>query len=229
MPAPWPAIRRPGLVVCEGRDDERFLVTMLNHLRIRAVCVEYVDGESQFRGHFRALRTRTGFDVLRAIAVIRDADTDSEQKFRQTCSLLRDFGYPVPSAPSELASGRLPASEAGTTGQDGTVGILVLPTSRPAGALEDLCIEAIRGDPSLPCVDDFLACVVSKAGIAWRDQHVSKARLNVWLGSRPDPRRSLRDALSANRFPLDSEAFTPVREFLTRLAAAAGEVELRGE
>ena len=68
-PEPRPIIR-PGLIVCEGDDDERLLVTMLNYLKIESIWIERVDGESMFRKYIRILRARPGFAGLRALAVV---------------------------------------------------------------------------------------------------------------------------------------------------------------
>jgi hypothetical protein len=221
MPAELAAISRPGLIVCEGPDDERFLRTLLVHLNIQSIWVEHVEGESQFRRYVGRLRTRTGFELLRVFAIVRDADTDAGTKFSHACSLLRDFRYPIPVAPLQIASGPLPALESNAIGSVGSIAIMILPIGRTSGALEDVCLEAIRGDLSLPCVDEFLDCVASNGAITWLEQYRSKARLNVWLGSRGDPRHRLRDAISAGMFPLDHGAFDPIRQFLRDLAAAA--------
>lgn len=225
MPAELAPISRPGLIVCEGPDDERLLRMMLGYLDIQSIWVEYVEGESQFRRYVRRLRIRPGFELLRAFAVMRDADTDAASKFAHTCSLLRDFHYPVPLAPLEIAHGAFPALESDRSGSTGATGVVILPTAHRTGALEDLCLEALGADLSLPCVDDFLRCVEMQAGIAWPPQYVSKARLNVWLGSRPDPRHRLRDAISAGLFPLSHGAFDPIKAFLTQLAAAAANAD----
>jgi hypothetical protein len=47
------AISRPGLIVCDGGDDERLLVTMLNYLNLGSIWVEIVAGESLFRSYIR--------------------------------------------------------------------------------------------------------------------------------------------------------------------------------
>jgi hypothetical protein len=229
MVAPLHPIGRPPVIVCEGRDDERFLINMLNHLGLSSIRVEYVEGESRFRPYIRNLRARPSFSDLRGLAIVRDADTDAAAKFRHTGVLLRELGYPVPLAPATVTKGRFPASESGQIGADGVTGIVVLPPAQSVGALEDLCLDAIAGDPSLPCVDQLLTCVASSAGIAWPEQYRSKARLNVWLGSRADPRHRLRDAISAGLFPMSHNAFGPIRQFLTDFASAASEPSLSGE
>jgi hypothetical protein len=223
MPPERDEIDCPGLIVCEGPDDERFLKIMLVRLRLANIWVEYVEGESQFRRYLRRLRVRPGFEILRALAIVRDADTDAGTKFNHACSLLGDFRYPVPTLPLQLASGTFPALESGTLGVDGSTGIMILPPGRASGALEDLFLDALIGDPSLPCVDQFLECVASTAAISWPFQYRSKARVNAWLASRTDPRHRLRDAVSAGLFPLDHDAFGSIRRFLSELAEAASE------
>jgi len=176
MPAQRDAIGRRGLIVCEGPDDERFLRIMLTHLGIDMIWVEYVEGESQFRRYVRGLRGRAGFGILRSFAIVRDADTDSSTKFSHACSQLRDFGYPVPTLPLQLASGRFPALESGAVGFTGATGVMILPPEKDVGALENLCLDAIGTDPSLPCVDEFLACVKSNSGIRWPESYRPKAQ-----------------------------------------------------
>lgn len=215
------AISRPGLVLCEGPDDERLLRGLLAHLGIQTLWVEQVEGESQLRRYVRRLRIRTGFEYLRALAIVRDADTDADAKFSHSCHVLSDHRYPVPATPYSLASGSFPALESVGVGSDGWTGIMILPPSRPAGALEDLCLQVIADDPSLPCADDLMQCVESKGNVRWPVQYRSKARMNVWLASRSDPRQRLREAISAGLFPMNHQAFEPIRGFLTRLAAAA--------
>jgi hypothetical protein len=221
MPAELESISRPGLIICEGPDDQLFLRAMLRYLDIQMIWVEYVEGESQFRAYVRRLRTRSGFETLRALALMRDADTDATAKFSHACSLLRDFNYPVPGAPLEIAHGLLPALESDAVGSAGATGVVIVPTAHSTGALEDLCLEALGDDPSLPCVDEFLRCVETTAQITWPAQYIAKSRLNAWLASRADPRHGLRSAISAGLFSMSHDAFGPIRAFLSQLAEAA--------
>ena len=62
---------------------------------------------------------------------------------------------------------------------------------------------------------------MTTAQITWPARYIAKARLSVWLASRPDPRHRLREAISAGLFPMSHDAFEPIRAFLTQLAAAA--------
>jgi hypothetical protein len=196
---------------------------MLAHLGIQGIWVEHVEGESQFRRYVRRLRIRTGFEMLRALAIIRDADTDADAKFNRSCGVLRDHRFPVPTSPYQLMAGPFPALESSDLGKVGMTGIVIIPPAEVIGALEDLCLKVIADDPSIPCVDDLLNCVALNSGTVWPEQYRSKARLNVWLASRADPRHRLRDAISAGLFPLSHEAFGPIRDFLIQLAAAASQ------
>jgi len=162
-----------------------------------------------------ALPLRDEDQRLRALGIVCDADReDGHTAFGRVRDDLRNTRYAVPARPNDIVRG-------GWVGGSAlSVGVFIMPDNRSPGALEDLCLDSIGTDPSLACVSEFLNCVAT-TGIVWREQHLSKARLNVWLGSRSDPRRRLRHAIPANVFPIQSPAFGPIRDFLTRLAAAA--------
>ncbi len=221
MPAPRQPIGRPGLIFCEGIDDERFLVELLTFLGIDSLWVERADGESQFRGLVRTLRGRGNFEQLRTLAIVRDADTDAARKFESVTDLLQTAAYPIPSAPAQLILGTFPRATTGAAETAGTVGVFIMPDGRSPGALEDLCLQAIAEDPAGPCVQEFLACVHARSGVACPDQHVPKAKLNAWLASRSNPTLRLGQAIASKDIPPGSEAFRPIRQFLQDLAAAA--------
>jgi hypothetical protein len=218
MPAPRQPISRPGLIFCEGIDDERFLVELLAFLSIDSIWVERADGESQFQGLVRTLRGRGNFEQLRALAIVRDADTDAGRKFESVTDLLQAAGYPVPPTPARLITGRFPSA---TTVTVGVVGVFIMPDGDSPGTLEDLCLRAIEQDQALECTREFLDCVRTHTGVTCPDQHIPKAKLNSWLASRANPTLRLGQARASRDIPPDSDAFGPIRQFLQELAEAA--------
>lgn len=219
MPAPEEPLRSPGLLLCEGPDDFAFFLSMLAHLQISRdiVNVERLDGRWQLHDRLNGLPIRDARGRLRALGIVCDADDpdDGAASFRRIRDDLRNTGYSAPTQALEIVSGPWGGGTALS------VGVFVMPDNQTSGALEDLCLSAIAADPSLPCVDDFLQCVSSTGGVTWRDQDMSKARLNAWLASRSDPTLLLGHAMNANVIRRDHPTFRLIREFLGQLAEAA--------
>jgi hypothetical protein len=219
MPAALGPIAAPGLLLCEGPDDFAFFLSLFAALGIQRdiVTLERLDGRPQLHDRLNGLPIRDSQNILRALAIVCDADSpdDGPASFVRVRDDLRTTGFTPPNRSGEFVRG--------TWGGDSEVrvGVYVMPDNQVTGALEDLCLRAIEGDVSLPCVDDFLTCVSSTGGVSWRPQDASKARLNSWLASRSDPTLLLGYAMNRNLIDREHRAFDPIKAFLTQLAAAA--------
>jgi hypothetical protein len=221
MPARLQPISAPGLICCEGPDDVAFLEWIRRSLRIEStvLSIERLDGRYGLHDYLMALALRDDAGVFRALGIVCDADReDGESAFRRVRDDLVNTKFTPPARPNQLTHGSW------VGGETLAVGAFIMPDNQLPGTLEDLCLTSIATEATLTCVDELLLCVAA-TGIVWREQDVSKARLNVWLGSRSDPRRRLREAISANAFPIASQAFDPIKQFLTDLAAAANAPE----
>lgn len=213
MPPPTlPRLDRPILIVCEGRDDERFLVAMLSALGVTTpFLVEFVEGAGKLGDYILAVRRRPGFQNVRAFAVIRDADNDAAAAFASVRGFLADSGYPVPARSGQLGQG-------GINGAALTVGVFIMPDGAQPGALEDLYLAALTDDPSLACVNAFLDCTAPHAPM--EPSQRSKAQIHAWLASRREPAIRLAQALNDHYVSPWHPAFGPIRAFLQQLAAA---------
>ena len=217
MPPLVTPVRTPGILCCEGPDDFEFFIWLRRHLSIgrETVEVEWMEGRTQLHNYLNGLPLRGEPERLKSLAIVCDADRDDgPTAFGRVRDDLRTTGYSTVAQPARFYPGPWAA------GPSLSVGVFILPNNHSPGALEDLCLDSIGADPSLPCVDELLQCVSSR-GVSWPEQFRSKARLNVWLGSRSDPRRRLREALRGSVFAADSLAFDQVRNFLKQLEAAA--------
>lgn len=219
MPSTADPVRSPGLLLCEGPDDFAFLLSMLSFLRIgeETVRIERLGGRGELHDRLNGLPIRDARGVLRSLAVVCDTDDpdDGPAAFGRIRDDLRATGYTPPVQAAEFAYGPWAG------GALLAVGVFVMPDNQATGSLEDLCLSAIAGDPSLPCIDAYLECVSRAGGIAWRTQDRSKARLHSWLASRHDPTLLLGYAMNANQIDRGHAVFEPIRKFLTDLAAAA--------
>jgi hypothetical protein len=174
-----------------GLDEEIFILdfggvdNLANYLRLLVETPDY------------------GFGGVASVGVVRDAEGDGQRAFQGVQRVLEQAGLPVPGTPLERTEGP-PA-----------VSVFIFPDCRHAGMLETLCVEAVRGDPAMPCVEGFFRCLEAKGLSA--PGHLPKAVARVFLASRPEPYVSCGVAEYRGYWPWVSPAFDRLKRFLAGL------------
>jgi hypothetical protein len=161
---------------------------------------------------------RPGIADLRALAIIRDADDDAQSALRSVRSDLDDAGFVLPASPSQFLQGLCRDQ------QPRSVGVFIAPDGVSPGALERLYLQAVGDEPRIACAREFMRCIAQHTqhtNVAQRD----KAEFHSWLASCERPGILPGQAMDANFIDRNSPAFGPIRDFLTRLAAAASAPE----
>ena len=190
-------------LLVEGRDEELFFDAFIRHLGVGGVQVWNYAGKDNLGNRLGVLVDTEGFDRIVSIGIVRDADTSASSAFQSVQGSLRNAGLSVP---IEM----LVASE-GTP----KIAVFVMPDNSAGGALEDLCLATLEGDPAMPCVNDFLQCVGGR--VETPPQNVAKARMHAFLASREDSELRLGEAAQRGYLPWGNAAFEPLTEFLTNL------------
>ena len=187
----------------EGRQDELFFGAFMRRLGIYDVQIQDCRGKDNLGPLLEAISQDTDFHLVQSIGIVRDADTSASSAFQSVQGSLRNAGLSVP---IEM----LVASE-GTP----KIAVFVMPDNSAGGALEDLCLATLEGDPAMPCVNDFLQCVGGR--VETPPQNVAKARMHAFLASREDSELRLGEAAQRGYLPWGNAAFEPLTEFLTNL------------
>ena len=201
-------LRETTLLLGEGVEEQELLGALLKAVNLTGVQVEQYEGKSNLGSFLTALQKFPGYANLEAIGITRDADTNARGSFQSVCSALKNAGLPFPAESGQVVSG------------PPRIGVLILPPGQAQGMLEDVCLAAIRDDPAMVCVDEFLECVRAKANR--QPTSPAKARVHVWLASHVHPDKRLGEAAQAGYWPWGSPAFDPLKEFLARLARRPG-------
>jgi hypothetical protein len=205
MPVATVRISRPKLLLGEGNEEVRFFRALLGYLGITDVQVEQYGGKTRLKDYLAALAGPPvpGFASLTSLAVTRDADADARGAFASVCDALRNAGLPEP-PDHDLPAGANPQ-----------VRVWIMPDGRNPGMLEDLCLASVQADAAGPCVDDFFRCLRTTA--AGPPANLAKARVHVWLASRPEPDKRLGEAAEKGYWPWADPAFAPLTRFLRAL------------
>lgn len=197
------ALSKPKLLIGEGREEELFFTAFLNHLNITDVQVEQYGGKQALASYIKTLKVRPGYLQIISLGITRDADNSAQSAFQSVCSSLNRAELPVPSQPGEIV------------GNNPRLSVLILPDDQNPGMLEDLCLNAIRADPVLQCVDEFFDCVYKSA--RREPGNLSKARIRAWLSSQVEPDKRLGEAAKAGYWSWDHPEFSQLKQFLCAL------------
>ena len=197
-------VQRPNLLIVEGQDEKRFFTSLLEHLQITDVEIRPIGGKHVLRRELRLLTSPLpGFENVRSLGIVRDADTDPAAAFRSICQALNEVGLAVPERCLE-PSGSRPR-----------VAAMVLPSEGVPGSLETLCVEAVRDDKAMPCVEGYFDCLKKQGFPESCDD--PKARTRVFIASRGMDARLLGEAAEAGVWPWGSPAFDEAKGFLKTL------------
>jgi len=215
MSASKPQITKPKLVIVEGRDEELLVGAVLQvHVRREDVQVLPIGSKTLLRNNLEMLVADPRYPRVDALAVIRDADHPKDDTmapgdaapaaWASVRDSLRNAGIPVPEQHGAFCDG------------PPRVAIFIMPDGTSDGMLEDLCLRSVAADPALACVDRYFSCL-SEINMAPRVVARAKARLHVFLASRPEPDRRLGEAAKAGYFPWGDAAFATLVELLRAL------------
>lgn len=211
----------PFLILGEGPNDTAFFKALLAN-RSNLPKYHVVDpvplgyspgGKERWPECLGAIKSAPGFPFLKGLIIAGDKNGNDKAALRYAIGVLEGAKFPKP----ERVQTR--------KGRDPAVAVLLLPTHKPSGSLETLCVDAAEvsatkrkaATKALSCADAFIACARLREG---EPQLIAKARLRAILLARhkPDPNLSLsniwRDC--ANVVPLDDKIFNRVADFLVK-------------
>lgn len=207
-------IRKEYLILCEGRDAEEFLITYLNSKALEEVSAFSNDfqvmdfgGNEQLADYMLILKNMEGFEKVKSMIIVRDAETNTESAICQIQAALKKCDLPVPPEPYCLE------------GENIKIGYLLFPTCAAEvkqGALEDLCL-AILAEKNHGAILNEIDGLMEKLEDKYSRKfpHEFKSKLHSYF-SVTDEFVSLKigEAARAGAFDWDNEKLLPLKEFL---------------
>jgi hypothetical protein len=163
-------IAHPKLLLVEGQDEEKFFTEFLRALRLQDIEIRSVGGARKLRPNILTVNRVSRDQPLVSLGIVRDADNNSRYAFQSVCQALRDAGFAVPANPLELAPG------------NPRVMVMIIPSGRSTGMLEDVCLTSVTEDPAMSCVQEYFRCLQSMLDRLPRN--IPKARIRSFLISR---------------------------------------------
>ena len=206
-----PPIETSRLLVVEGNDDRNFFQALVAHLSVDDVSVRPYGGTGELKRYLRTLVAATGFDKLRSLGIVRDANGCAKSAFQSVQSGLRNADLPVP---PEVAQ-RCEATDPVTNGQKPlTVSVFVLPDCENPGSLETLLYQTLDSEIDR-CINEFLKCASDVDGDQPKNE--DKARVFAYLATREEPRHSVGVAARRGVWDFDHPALKDLIAFVRGL------------
>ncbi len=213
MPIEQNKIKTPHVLLCEGADALHFLIWLLEELSkdntfFQSFQVFDFKGINDLCRFLETFHLMEEYQSVKAIGVIRDAETDYEAASRNICKAFKMRGLPVPSGPFQISRNA-----------NISTGFVLFPSCSDRlvnGTLEDLCLNVLRASDAREILHDVDA-VLSKHTL----RHLHKNRLHGYF-SCTDRYVGLKigEASNANAFDVNSPALQSLKAFLLNLANA---------
>ena len=214
-------IEKPRLLLVEGNDDNQFFRRLIerrhgvNEVQQTGIQIDrFAEAAklSAFLANVIAPALERSVLPVRAIGIVRDADSSYGSAFQSVQGALQHANLPVPNAPLENAHGAL------GSGDDISVVAYIMPDNASPGDLEALCLRAVQDSPAMACVEGYIECLKTQGQTV---RYERKAKLHAFLASNTDdPTLQPGQAINAGVIPWDSPAFDDVHKFLDMLDAA---------
>lgn len=172
------------LLLVEGREDKQFFIQLGYPSELP--CILQYEGKNNLAGFLYQLIQNSNFKQVSQIGIVRDADygTDAFQSVRtaiKNANANSPRQLPVPETVIEPSEG------------SPKVSVLILPSEKRDGMLEDLVLDALNDDPITPCVNDFFTCLKDRK-VEIVQERLSKARVRVFItGKNVDRQAAVRD------------------------------------
>nr|VFK61081.1 MAG: hypothetical protein BECKUNK1418G_GA0071005_101534 [Candidatus Kentron sp. UNK]VFK69566.1 MAG: hypothetical protein BECKUNK1418H_GA0071006_10164 [Candidatus Kentron sp. UNK] len=206
--------KSPWFLAVEGKDERNFFEAMLRQLGIQDVQLVDIGGKDQFKTKFSTLYNLDGFQEVRSLGLIRDAeDKAADAAFSSICSILKKYHLPIPDAPNTVIGGK------NQQGKDIRVGIFIMPNNADQGMLEDLCLKSARTEPVFACVDQYMDCCLSALPENEQPRNPSKAKVQAYLATRKEIANSLGVGAHKGYWDFEHHCFGDIKRFLRALFA----------
>jgi hypothetical protein len=191
------AISREKMLLVEGETPSHLFEALATELGLNdSIEIRSYGGVTDLGKYLKTLVVTPGFkENVKSLGIARDAETDPA-KAKQ-------------SVQTAIANAHL--------SNDVSVAIAILPDELSAGNVESLCLRSVEKEEVYECVTQFFACVKEKNIMLPDGPALHKHYAQVYMASKDNPQMFPGMAAYKKVWPLMSETFETLRNFLTGL------------
>lgn len=181
-----PTFTVPNLVLVEGPDEFHFF----RFLRPRDdVQIHVYEGKNQLRLELQTIRAIEGYEQIRRIAIVRDADRDPNAAVQ---SVLTQWATGLGEAVPVVVSDQWFEDS-----QSRQWSVWIMPDPSTEGDLEALLWESVVANDHRVCIDNLISCLDVCDPVPFSSK--TKARLYSWLSTQKEPLKELHMAFKSGR------------------------------
>ena len=214
--------RAENIILCEGADDEAFIVRYLEFLKKNNQDMQFqvmqFGGKNALSRHVKNFHLIPNVQIVKSIVILRDADNDYGNAEKSITGALKQAGYATPGSLCEIA-----IPEGDDRPQRTAYGLFPGITSVESGTLEDLCLKILR-KPSETLMDIARESInsvqaASNRQVDLRLKACSKNKFHTYL-SLTNEYVGCRIGMAAERNAYDfaSPVLEPLRKLLFNIA-----------
>ena len=210
-------ILKEHLILCEGRDEQEFLIQFLESDALSVfpgfssdIQVMDFGGNSELPKYLTILKNMDGFEKIKSLLVVRDAETNAETACKEIQVALRKNDFPVPEIPCCWE------------GETLRVGFVLFPTcdnTLQNGTLEDLCLSILSvtsADNTVEHIDKFFANLEKYRGKPFG--RIFKAKLHIYFSVHNDyVSLKIGEAAKAGAFDWKNATLNPLKNFIREI------------
>ena len=209
------------LILCEGIDEKLFFMWYLDYFKKQPMYTKFNDiqledigGNEDIKKQLGLWKLVSGFEQLKTIGIIRDAEKDADAAIRSINQCFTDNEFVAPDAPfvlkkndnaSNTIYGVLPGFDENGVLQNGT--------------LEDLCLQILKDEQSeskMDMIQGYLKELQTKFN--YQIHHIHKSKLHTYFAS--DDRyigSKIGQAAKIGAFDFESKSLAPFRRMFESL------------
>jgi len=209
------------VIAVEGRD---YLFTLLSQVRDRSEFSgvrlwDFKDEAPPFgnaggplAGNFDLLMQDAGFEHIRALGIIRDAEENREAQEDSVKGTFARYSLAVPTRQMAVADGAP------------NTGFLIMPHDRQSGCLEHALLAACALDPKrLECASAYFECIANNCGAITNPNHQAKIKIHAIIaGDAGKSARTLGDSASAGMWDFNAPSLKVMLDFIRIMRRSAG-------
>lgn len=196
------------LLLVEGRDEFHLFKQLIKTCFSGRPGIQVMDigGKTTLGRNLRTVYTAVlSRPSLRAIGIVRDADTNATASFQSVRDSIQQAGYTSPPAHAQFSD----ASP--------SIGIFIAPDGSRPGAIETICRSSVQGDRAAKCADAYIDCL--NAHNALKSNILDKTFTHAYLAASRDPVARVGEGALQGVWDFQSPAFADLRKFIDDLAS----------
>ncbi len=209
-------IDKEKILIVEGKDEENFLKALFKipqlEPQLENIQIKPLEGKDQLHKRMKAWVLTSGWDDVKSIGLIRDADKSAKSAFDSIAGVLKRNGLSIPNSPGTFSK-QIPKKGKPRTG------IFIISNGKDHGTLESLCLSTVKENNSkmVKCIDSFMKCNKDLDTEYEKPKNEDKARCRAFLSLMEEDTPSLGVAAQKNYWNWESNSLKPLIEFLEQL------------